>query len=153
MDNVVGNLILDSKDILKLSIVAFRPQMIAVGNIDELRRHPQPVARFAYAAFQHSVDLQLASDLADVLVFAFKEKEEVRDATRSALTLLRALMISSAMPSLKNSFSGSLLILTKASTAMLLSGTLGAADKAIASLARVLTDNLRGGCGLPSSAL
>ena len=48
--------------------------MIAVGNIDELRGHTQPVARFTHAAFEHRVDLQLASDLDDVLAFPFKRK-------------------------------------------------------------------------------
>ncbi len=46
-----------------------------------------------------------------------KANEEVRDATRSAWIFDRALMISSAMPSVKYSFSGSLLMLAKGSTA------------------------------------
>ena len=45
-------------------------------------------------------------------------KEEVRAATRSPFTWVSALMISSAMPSLKYSFSFSALRLTKGRTAM-----------------------------------
>ena len=62
------------KDILELPIVAFGPQMIAISNIDELRGHTQPSARLTHAAFEHSVDLQLASDVADVLAFSFKRE-------------------------------------------------------------------------------
>src|SRR6266516_7273704 len=48
--------------------------MISVGNIDELRSHAQPVARFTHATFQHRVYLQLASDLADVLALSLESK-------------------------------------------------------------------------------
>ncbi len=51
-------------------------------------------------------------------LFPLKANEEVRDATRSAWILVKALMMSSATPSLKYSFSASLLMLTKGSTAM-----------------------------------
>jgi hypothetical protein len=46
-----------------------------------------------------------------------KANEEVRDATRSDWIFVRALMISSAMPSVKYSFSGSALMFAKGSTA------------------------------------
>ncbi len=46
-----------------------------------------------------------------------KANEEVRDTTRRASTLLNALMISSAMPSVKYSLSGSALMLANGSTA------------------------------------
>ena len=48
--------------------------MIAVRNVDELRGHAQPVVRFAHAAFEHCVYLQLASDFADVLVLSLECK-------------------------------------------------------------------------------
>ena len=44
--------------------------------------------------------------------------DDVRDATRSAVTFERALRISSAIPSAKNSVSASALMLTKGRTAM-----------------------------------
>src|SRR5438552_14974125 len=46
--------------------------MVTVGNVDKLRGYAQPVARFADTAFQDSVHLQLASNLADVLVLSLK---------------------------------------------------------------------------------
>ena len=68
--------------------------------------------------------------------FPLNANEDVRAATRSALIFVNALMISSAIPSLKNSFSGSLLMLTKARTAMLFCGmSETAADETSGSLA------------------
>ena len=49
-----------------------------------------------------------------------KEKQEVREATCNPGTLERAPMISSVIPSLKYSFSGSALMLARGSTAMAL---------------------------------
>src|SRR2546422_5876608 len=51
-------------------------------------------------------------------LFPLKAKADVRDATSNAWILLSALMISSATPSVKYSFSGSALMLTNGSTAM-----------------------------------
>ena len=51
-------------------------------------------------------------------VVPLKAKVDVRDATPSDLIFESALMISSAMPSVKYSFSGSLLVLVKGSTAI-----------------------------------
>src|SRR2546428_1445394 len=48
--------------------------MIAVGNVDELRGHAQPVARFAHAAFKDGVYLQFATDLSDVLALSLEGK-------------------------------------------------------------------------------
>ena len=54
-----------------------------------------------------------------------KAKEEVREATCMPGTLARALMISSVMPSLKYSFSGSALMLASGRTAMALRAARG----------------------------
>jgi hypothetical protein len=51
-------------------------------------------------------------------LFPLKAKDEVRAATRSAWIFDSALMISSATPSVKYSFSASALMLTNGSTAM-----------------------------------
>src|SRR6185503_4018313 len=48
--------------------------MVAVGGIDELGGHPQPVACFAHATFKNCMYLQLASDLADVFILSLKRK-------------------------------------------------------------------------------
>src|SRR3989441_9680876 len=50
--------------------------------------------------------------------FPLNANDDVRAATRNAWILVRALMISSAMPSVKYSFSGSALMLTNGSTAI-----------------------------------
>ena len=56
------------------------------------------------------------------LFFPLKAKDDVLAVTWRPSTRVSALMSSSEMPSLKNSFSGSALMLTKGSTAMVLSG-------------------------------
>src|SRR5947207_11540970 len=48
--------------------------MIAVGNVDKLRGHAQSGCRFAHAAFEDCVYLQLASDLADVFALSLEGK-------------------------------------------------------------------------------
>src|SRR5262245_21697482 len=50
--------------------------------------------------------------------FPLNANDDVREATRSARILVRALMISSATPSVKYSFSGSALIFTNGNTAI-----------------------------------
>ena len=66
--------ILNVKDVFHLTVVAFRPQMITICDVDKLRRDAQPIAGFAHAAFQHRADVQLLPDFADVNLFAFEGK-------------------------------------------------------------------------------
>ena len=75
--DVLGDLILNGEDIFELAIITLRPEVVAVSHVDELRRDAKPVAGFPHAALQHRVDLESASDLADVLVF-FLERERGR---------------------------------------------------------------------------
>ena len=48
--------------------------MITVRNIDQLRSNTQSIARFADAAFEYGMNLQLPSDVADILVLSLKSK-------------------------------------------------------------------------------
>ena len=72
-----------------------------------------------------------------------KAKEEVREATWMPGTLARALMISSVMPSLKYSFSGSALMLASGRTAMALRAAGRAASDRVGTVA----------CGRAASAV
>jgi hypothetical protein len=65
---------LDLEDIVELPIVPLRPQVIAVGNVDELRGHAQSATRFAHAAFENRVHLQLAADFTDVFALSLEGK-------------------------------------------------------------------------------
>ena len=79
--------------------------------------------------------------------FPLNANDDVRDATRSGFTLVKVLMISSAIPSLKYSFSGSLLMLTNASTAMLFSADETGGDSGAACASSKFARR----CGFPNS--
>ncbi len=49
-DNTAGNPVLQGKDVAQVAIVALRPYMIAVGNVDELRGDADPFSGLSYAA-------------------------------------------------------------------------------------------------------
>lgn len=64
------DLILHPEHIRHLAVVAFRPEMISVGGVDKLRRHPNPAPGTPYAAFKDRTDAECFGDLADVLLLA-----------------------------------------------------------------------------------
>src|SRR5262245_6727465 len=61
--NGLGNLILHSKDILKLTIVSLSPSVRACRSIDELPRYANAVACPTDASFQDVTDAELLPDL------------------------------------------------------------------------------------------
>ena len=67
-----GELVLDGEDVVELSIVRLRPEVIAVRGIDELRHDSQLATLAADAPFQHRADGELLGDLEDAQVLAFE---------------------------------------------------------------------------------
>ena len=69
-----GDLVLDREDVLQLAVVLFGPEVIAVGDIDQLRRDAQPVTRFLHASLEHRLHVELAADLPDVFGLPFEDR-------------------------------------------------------------------------------
>ncbi len=61
-----GDLVLDREYVAELAIEALRPLVVAGGDVDELHRDAQPVARLAHAALEQRADAELASDFARI---------------------------------------------------------------------------------------
>ncbi len=74
LNDAPGNLRLDREHVLQLPIVLPRPQMVAVGHVDELSRDADPVAGLANAALQNRVDVELAPDRTHVLGVALESE-------------------------------------------------------------------------------
>ena len=68
----LGDVVLNGEDVDQLAVVAFRPQVIAVLGVDELRRHAYAASRAADAAFENVRDAERFRDPADVLFLAAK---------------------------------------------------------------------------------
>jgi hypothetical protein len=100
-DDIAGDLLLDGEDVAELTVVGFRPEVVAAGGVDELDGDPQAVVGLADAALEDAVDAQPVADLAEVGRRPLNWNDPVREATRSPWMRQRALMISSAMPSQK----------------------------------------------------
>ena len=67
--NGFRDLLLDVEDPTQTSVVALRPQLIAVRDVGEAH-HAQLIARPAHAAVEHRGDLQLLADRLQVVGFA-----------------------------------------------------------------------------------
>lgn len=62
----ISDPVLKLENILGRSVMMIGPQMHASSCFDQLRCNPEPVARFANAAFLHIAHSQLAADMLDV---------------------------------------------------------------------------------------
>ena len=62
------NLVLHGKYICQLAIITLRPEMGAIGGIDELRGYPDAVPGAAHAAFEDVLYAERFGDFTDVLV-------------------------------------------------------------------------------------
>jgi hypothetical protein len=69
-----GNLILDVKDVLHLTVVALGPQLEAIPGVNELHGDANPVAGSTNAALEHVRYPQHHSDLADLGRLALERK-------------------------------------------------------------------------------
>ena len=76
-DDRLRDLVLQREDVGKIAIVAFRPDVLVVRAVDQLRGDPHAIARFAHAAFEHVRDLELPRDLRQVDVLAFERERGV----------------------------------------------------------------------------
>ncbi len=61
-DDGSGDLVLNREDVLHLAVVALGPEVVPVGDVDQLRRHAQTVARLPHAAFEDGLDVQSLPD-------------------------------------------------------------------------------------------
>ena len=73
------DLILHREDVRHLAVVALRPEMKTIGDLDELRRDPDAVARLSNTPFQNVVDVEPPADLSEFDVLS-AEKERRRAA-------------------------------------------------------------------------
>jgi hypothetical protein len=92
--------------------------MKAIVHIDQLGGDSDAAPRLANTAFKDVVDVEFFSNLGEFNILAPEKNEDVRPATLNPGRFVRALIISSASPSLKYSCSLSPLMLTKGRTAM-----------------------------------
>ncbi len=58
---VAGDLVLEREDVIALTVELLRPQVRAVGDLDQLHRDPQPFLGPAHRALQHFGNAQLAA--------------------------------------------------------------------------------------------
>jgi hypothetical protein len=72
--NRVRNLILEREDVRPLAVVALGPEMKAVGHLDQLRCHPNPVAGPADAPFEQVVDVQPPADFRQLDILSAKQE-------------------------------------------------------------------------------
>ena len=59
----MGDVVLDSENIVEISVVAIRPLVMAGIGIDELSGDAHPIARFAHTALQHVPDTLFLTNL------------------------------------------------------------------------------------------
>src|ERR1700748_1341420 len=118
VDNGVRNLILNGKNVVQITVEALGPDMTVIGTIDQLRGNAHATGSFANAAFQHMAHIELAGNLSHIHGLPLKVNAVLRDTTCNAETLLKSVMISSLIPSLKYSCSASPLMLANGNTQM-----------------------------------
>ena len=74
LDDRLRDVLLNGEDISHLAIVLLRPEVIAVGDVDQLRGDANLVADLAYTALENRRDLELAADLADVFALGLERE-------------------------------------------------------------------------------
>ena len=73
-NNRERDLILNGEDILQSPVELLRPEMEAIGDIDELRGNAKAIAGFPDASLQDRLHVQLPSDLPDIFLFSLETK-------------------------------------------------------------------------------
>src|SRR5438876_5853132 len=64
LDDRPCDLVLHREDALQLAVVGIRPHVHVVGDVDELRRHPQGAPLAPHAPLEQGIHLQALADLA-----------------------------------------------------------------------------------------
>ncbi len=82
LDDRLCDVVLNRKHILQLAVVPFRPEVVSVGDVHELRRNTQLVPHLPDTSLEDGRDLELSADVSDVLVFSLER--ERRSAGRHA---------------------------------------------------------------------
>src|SRR5437867_10068805 len=62
IDNVSRDLVLDLKNVLEVSIVAFRPDLITIVGVDELSANAHSLIHSAHASLEDGLHIQELSD-------------------------------------------------------------------------------------------
>ena len=76
-DDAARDLVLNGENVVERPIEPLRPQVAPAGGVDQLRRHPDPLAGLANAAFKHVADAKLARDIGDRHGAAFEDEGRV----------------------------------------------------------------------------
>jgi hypothetical protein len=112
------DLVLDGEDVLQLAVEGLRPELVAVGDVDQLDVDPDPVADLPDAALEHRADTELVADLANVDLLALKGEAGGAGRHLHVGQLGEGVDdVLGVIPSLKYSFSGSALMLVSGMTA------------------------------------
>src|SRR5438445_1071531 len=84
LEHAFGHVALIRKYVLAVVIVVLRPEMKAIGHVDELSGDAQLLPGFANASFQHCIDMQLITDFPENIRFGFALESETRCPSRHA---------------------------------------------------------------------
>ena len=113
------DLVLDREDVLEVAVVALGPEVVVGRGVDQLHRDAHPLPDLAHAALDHVLHAELARRTsAPRPAWPLNLNEELREITNSSRKRDSSVMMSSVMPSAKNSCSGSPLMLLNGSTAI-----------------------------------
>ena len=65
IDNISRDLVLDLKNVLEVSIVAFRPDLITVAGVDKLSTNADALIHSAHASLENGLHIQELSDFSN----------------------------------------------------------------------------------------
>jgi hypothetical protein len=100
-------LVLQLEDVVERAVKAVRPNVGSAGCVDQLASNAHRVRRLAHAPFEYIADAQIARCALTSIAFLLQLKLEFRAITKSHGSREIAVVISSTMPSVKYSCSGS----------------------------------------------
>src|SRR6185437_14907738 len=81
--NRLRYVILNGEYVFQFAVVTFRPEVISVSNIHQLRSDAELVPHLAHTSLEHGRHLELAADVADVLVLPLEcERRRARSNTQ-----------------------------------------------------------------------
>jgi len=113
-----GDFLLDAEHVLELPVITFRPDVIAIADVDQLGGDSQLSAGLADTALEHRRDVQPLADFVDVGARTLELERLGARRHLDALDPRQRVDISSAMPSQKGSWSLSGLMSANGSTAI-----------------------------------
>src|SRR5207244_11992528 len=84
LHDLLSHVALKIENVLYVTVVILRPEMITVAHIDELCGHAQFVPGFAHASFQDRAHVQLIADFPENIRFGFALESKTRCSSRHA---------------------------------------------------------------------